>query len=689
MQILRESGKTLIFPLHPLLREYYHHLLKSSQNKQSKFSGRFKAMEKHEFQAEAKQLLDLMIHSIYSNRDIFLRELISNSSDALDKLRIESLTNEKIREQSDDPEIRIETASENRTITVHDNGIGMNHDEIIEYIGTIARSGTKEFLKILQENKDKTISPELIGQFGVGIYSCFMVADKITIISKRAGEDNVIKWESTGDGTYTIDDAERESIGTSVILHMKKEEDDDEIDQYLKEWKIREIVKKYSDYVSYPIKMKVERKEIERDEEGKPKEGAEEKTVVKDEVLNSMKAIWTRPEKEVSEEEYNEFYKHISHDWHDPLKRIVYKAEGKYEFRALLFIPSKAPMDMFFRDISQGINLYIKRVFIMNDCKELIPEYLRFMRGIVDSEDLSLNISREILQQTRQIAVIKKSLTSKALDALKQMKNKEEEKYLTFWKEFGRILKEGLFQDMEHKEKILEISLFSSTDSEEKPTSLDKYIERMKPEQEDIYYITGKSRESLENSPHLEAFREKGYEVLLLTDPVDEVWLQTTTEYKEKKFKSIGKGAVDIGSEEEKKKEKEEREKKQKEYNTLLEAIQKQLDEYVKEVRLSSRLTSSPACLVGEATDMSPQMEELLRSTGQEVPKVKRILEINPSHPILEGLYKKFEKNQGDPGLGEYASLLYGQALLAEGNQPPDPGKFSKLMADVMLKALD
>ena len=476
--------------------------------------------------------------------------------------------------------------------------------------------------------------------------------------------------------------------GTSITLQLKPEDSEDGLHDYTTEYVIREIVRKYSNYVAYPIRMEVERKEIERDEEGKPKEGAEEKTVIRDEVLNSMKAIWTRPASDVTEEEYKEFYKHVSHDWTDPLERILLKAEGKIEFRALLFLPARAPMDLFMHEQEHGIHLYIKRVFIMNDCKELIPEYLRFVRGIVDSEDLSLNISREILQKNRQIQTIRKRVTGKVLDTLKEMKEKTEEKYLGFWKEFGRVMKEGLFRDQENQEKLLELALFASTNSPDKLTTLQGYVERMKEGQNEIYYMTGKTREAIENSPHLEAFRDKGYEVLLLTEPVDEIWVNHVFEYQKKGLKSVGKGTVELGTDEEKTEARKKLEENEKSYRSLLDFLKDKLDEYVKEVRLSTRLTSSPVCLVGEQSDMSPQIEEMLRNMGQDIPKVKRILEINPSHPVLVHLQKRFEADKNDPLLADYAELLYGQALLAESSLPPDPGKFSKTFADLMARAI-
>lgn len=649
--------------------------------------------ETREFQTEARQLLDLMIHSVYSNKDIFLRELISNASDALDKLRYESLTNTDLQRFTADPHIRVETDPAARTVTVSDNGIGMNRDEVIQFIGTIAKSGTREYAKLLQDAKasGKEVPADLIGQFGVGFYSSFMVADKVTLVTRRAGQDKAVLWESTGDGKYTIGETDRFEPGTSVTLHLKPSDDEDGVKDYTKEWTIREIVKHYSDFVSYPIKMRVERKEVERDEEGNPRKDGKETTLVEDETLNSQKAIWTLPEKEVSDEEYNEFYKHISHDWTDPLKRVVIRAEGTSEFRALIFIPSRAPFDLFTREYEKGIHLYIRRVFIMSDAKELVPEYMRFLRGVVDSEDLSLNVSREILQKDRHIALIRKAIVRKVLDTLKTMRADEKENFATFWKEFGRVLKEGLFQDQANKDALLEICGFGSTEQsvdKEVGTSLDEYIARMKPDQNTLYYMTGQNRAAVESSPHLEAFRDKGYEVLILTDPVDEVWTQQMFDYKGKRFQSVGKGTAELGSEEERKKADEELKEKEKNFSSLLEVLKSKLDEHVKEVRLSSRLTNSPACLVGEAYDMSPQMEQLLRASGQEVPKTKRILELNPNHPLLQKLQAIYDADKNDARLGDYAQLLYGQSVLAEGGQLPDPGAFSKRVAELMAKAI-
>jgi molecular chaperone HtpG len=646
------------------------------------------AAETLEFQSEARQVLDLMIHSVYSNPDIFLRELISNSSDALDKVRFMALTQPDLGVDTSDLHIRIEKDDEARTISVIDNGIGMSREEVKEYIGTIAKSGSREFLKLLKESRGKELPPELIGQFGVGFYSSFIVADKVTLVTRKANEKKAVQWESSGEGTYTLEETDRDSQGTTVTLHLKPDAEEENYSEYLSEWKIRQIVKKYSDYVAYPIKMKIERQEVQRDEEGKPVEGKEPRTVIEDETLNSMKAIWTRPEKEVTEEEYNEFYRHVSHDWQPPLLRVPVKAEGTIEFRALLFIPSVAPFDLFLPDENrQGVHLYIRRVFIMSDARELVPEYLRFIRGVVDSEDLPLNVSREILQNNRQVRVIRKNLVKKILGALKNLREEDPEKFKTFWNEFGKVFKEGIYRDTENQETLLQLCLFPSTHSATEPATLDEYIERMPEEQGTLYYLTGESRKAIEDSPHLEKLKDKGYEALLLTDPVDEIWVQSTFEYKGKKLQSVGKGRAEVGTEEEKKKAEEELKEKEDRFQSLFETMQKNLDEYVKEVRLSTRLKSSPACLVGDSGDLSPQLEKLLRSTGQEVPVQKRILEINPEHSILEKMQHLHETNRSDSRLKDYSEVLYGQAVLAEGGDLPEPARFSRLVSSLLEKA--
>jgi molecular chaperone HtpG len=641
-------------------------------------------VETFEFQAEARQLLDLMVHSIYSNKDIFLRELISNSSDALDRRRFQSLTEPHLMPEGTDLHIFIEADPDARTLTVRDTGIGMTRQDVIDLIGTIAKSGTREFMTALKQAKEAH-SPEMIGQFGVGFYSSFMVADKVTLVTRHAGETAGVRWESTGEGTYTLEETDVPEAGTSVTLHLKSVDSEDGLHDYTEEWKIREIVKKYSDFVAYPIKMEITRTHVPRDDEGKPIEGAKEETVVEMETLNSMKAIWLRDKDEVTEDEYTEFYKHVSHDWTPPLETIRAKIEGTLEYQMLLFIPAHAPFDLYMRDGRRGIQLYVKRVFIMDDCKELLPEYLRFVKGVVDSEDLSLNISREILQQNRQIQRIRKGVVSKLLDSLKKLRDTD--KYLAFWKEFGQVLKEGLYQDNENRDALLDLMLFASTNNPSELTTLRAYKDRMKEDQDCIYFMTGETRAAVESSPHLEAFRDKGYEVLILTDNVDELWTQSMFEFDGKRFQSVGKGTVELGSEDERKKAEEDLKTKQEEHKSLLECLKQKLDEHVKEVRLSTRLTSSAACLVGDQFDLSPQLEQLMRAANQDVPKTKRILELNPKHPILEKLETIYKADANDVRLSDYAQLLYGQAALAEGNQPPNPGQFAKLVADLMVHA--
>ena len=634
-------------------------------------------VETFEFQTEARQLLDLMVHSVYSNKDIFLRELISNASDAIDKLRFEALTNPDLSRFTENPEIRIETDPAARTLSVADNGVGMSRDEVVRFIGTIARSGTREFTRALQEARSEGMPPELIGQFGVGFYASFMVADRVTLVTRRAGEEHAVRWESAGDGTYTLSADSRPGPGTTVTLHLKPADSEDGLHDYTAEWTLRDIVKKYSDFVAYPVKLRVER---DAEEEGGAK-------TVEHETLNSMKAIWTRPEAEVTDEEFSEFYRHISHDWTDPLKRIAMRAEGTQEFRALFYIPSRAPMDLFMRDSHQGVQLYIRRVFIMHDCKELIPEYLRFVRGVVDSEDLSLNISREILQQNRQIQVIRRAATRKIIDTIRAMRTEEPEKFATFWKEFGRVVKEGIFQDDKNREAVLGLCVFRSTNGDE-PVALDDYIGRMKEGQEKIFYLTGESPAALAASPHLEAFRAKGYEVLLLGDPVDTVWTQATFGYKEKEFQDIGRGKAELGSEEERGRAEEARKEQEKELRGLLDALKAALEDRVKDVRLSSRLTDSPACLVGDTGDMTPQMEQIMKAMGQDVKPTKRVLELNADHAIVRALRKAHEADANDPRLAEFANLLHGQAVLAEGGELPDPAAFARTLADLMARSL-
>ncbi|RKR89073.1 molecular chaperone HtpG [Micromonospora pisi] len=637
-------------------------------------------VETLEFQAEARQLLQLMIHSIYSNKDIFLRELISNASDALDKLRLESLVDKDLPADTTDLHIEIEVDREQRTLTVRDNGIGMSRDEVVGLIGTIAKSGTAELLRQLKESKDAAASQDLIGQFGVGFYSTFMVADNVTLVSRRAGEQTATRWESTGSGTYTIESVDEAPQGTAVTVHLKPEDAEDQLFDYTAEWKIRELVKRYSDFIAWPIRMTVERPAVE----GEP-DGATETEVT---TLNSMKALWARPRTEVADEEYKEFYRHISRDWNDPLEIIHMKGEGTFEYEALLFIPSQAPFDLFTRDAKLGIQLYVKRVFIMDDCQALMPEYLRFVKGVVDAQDLSLNISREILQQDRQIQLMRRRLVKKVLSTVKDLMASDADRYRTFWQEFGRAVKEGLLNDFDNQRAILDISSFASTRDAEQLVTLAQYVERMKEGQSDIYYMTGESRSMIENSPHMEAFNAKGYEVLLLTDPVDEMWVEAVREFDGKQLRSIAKGQVDLDAEQEKEEDEPERAQQKEEFAPLLSWLSAQLAEQVKEVRLSSRLTTSPAVLVGDAQDMTPTLERMYRAMGHEVPQIKRVLELNPTHPLVSGLRKAHEQRADEPAVAETAELLYGTALLAEGGELADPARFARLLADRLARTL-
>ncbi|PJE17235.1 molecular chaperone HtpG [Mycobacterium sp.] len=637
-------------------------------------------VEQLEFQAEARQLLDLMVHSVYSNKDSFLRELISNASDALDKLRIEALRNKDLEVDTSDLHIELETDKGARTLTIRDNGIGMTRAEVVDLIGTLAKSGTAELRKQLKEAKDAQASEELIGQFGIGFYSSFMVADKVELLTRKAGESEATKWESSGEGTYTIESVEGAPQGTSVTLHLKPEDAEDELHDYTSEWKLKSLVKQYSDFIAWPIRMEVEKRTPPTEE------GGEETVTIETETLNSMKALWARSKDEVSEEEYKEFYKHIAHAWDDPLEVIAMKAEGTFEYQALLFLPSQAPFDLFNQDAKIGVQLYVKRVFIMADCEELMPVYLRFVKGVVDAQDLSLNVSREILQKDRQINAIRRRLTKKVLSTIKEIQSERPDDYRTFWTQFGKVLKEGLMSDFDNQEALLSISSFASTHSEEEPTTLAQYVERMKEGQTQIFYATGASRQLLEKSPHLEAFKAKGYEVLLLTDPVDEVWVGVVNEFDGKQLQSVAKGEVDLDSDEETSEA--EREEQQKEFADLLTWLKETLSEHVKEVRLSTRLTDSPACLITDAFGMTPALARLYQASGQDVPIGKRTLELNPHHPLVNGLRQAHADRPDDTSVAETAELLYGTALLAEGGALEDPARFAELLADRLARTV-
>lgn len=631
----------------------------------------------YEFQTETARLLELMIHSLYSNRDVFLRELVSNASDALDKRRFGSVTDKSLLAESE-LQIQLEPDKEKRTLTISDNGIGMTREELVANIGTIAKSGTKEFAEILKsKDKDKLAErPDLIGQFGVGFYSSFLVADKVTLVTRKAGETQATSWESTGTGSYSIGDAERPEAGTTITLHLKKVDKEDGLQDYTDPWVVEALIRKYSDFVSYPIRMKKERPPAEEDAE----------PTVTEETLNSQKAIWTRPASEVSEEEYNEFYKHISRDWVDPIERISTTMEGTFEARALLFIPKKAPFDLYHRDMGKrGVQLYVKRVFIMDDCEELLPSYLRFVKGVVDSEDLPLNVSREVLQQNRQVRAIQKQLVKKVVDALINLRKSRWDDYQGFWREFGPAIKEGLLMGPERNEKLLELIVAESTKGESL-RSLADYVADMSEGREEIYYLSGTSVETLRKSPHLEAFKAKGIEVLLFTDPVDEIWLQQNISYQDKKFVSASRGELDL-QDESSDADKAKEDERSGELSDLLLAIRSKLQDDIKEVRLSKRLTNSAACLITDMGDMSPQMEQIMRASGQPMPATKRILEVNGGHALIQAMEARFKADPNDPKLDNFAQLLHGQALLAEGGQLSNPAAFAEQLAELMVMA--
>ncbi|GHE76151.1 molecular chaperone HtpG [Streptomyces vinaceus] len=636
------------------------------------------SVETLEFQAETRQLLRLVIHSIYSNKDIFLRELISNASDALDKLRLASLTDTGLTEYgSADLHISLEVDKDARTLTIRDNGIGMTRDDLVELIGTIAKSGTASLLEKIKESKDAATTESLIGQFGVGFYSAFMVADKVTVRTRRAGTDSGTQWESDGEGSYTIQAADGLPVGTSVTLHLKPADSEDGLADYLSESKIRQIVKRYSDFIRWPIRMATDR----TDADGEATSDLD--------TLNSMKALWARPRSEVTEDEYNEFYQQISHDWLPPAETIHMRAEGTFEYEALLFVPSQAPFDLYSRESKSGVQLYVKRVFIMDDCEALMPNYLRFVKGVVDAHDLSLNVSRELLQHDRQIQGVRRRLIKKVLGALKDMQAKDAERYTRVWAQFGRALKEGLLEDRDNTELLLELVSAASTHDPEKTTTLREYVERMKDGQDTIYYLTGETRAMVENSPHMEAFAAKGYEVLILTDPIDEVWVDQVPAFDGHRLQSIAKGQVDLDESADGDKETDaDKAQREQDFAALLPWLTTTLSDHVKQVRLSSRLTTSAACIVGDAHDVTPTLEKMYRAMGQQMPTVKRILELNPTHPLITALRTAHHADAEAPALTEVAELIYGSALLAEGGDLSDPARFTRLLTDHLTRTL-
>ena len=622
------------------------------------------------FQAEVKQLLQLMIHSLYSNKEIFLRELISNASDASDKLRFEAINNSALFENDPDLQIRITFDKAARTITISDNGIGMSREEAIEHLGTIAKSGTKEFFSKLSGDQQKDAA--LIGQFGVGFYSAFIIADKITVDTRRAGlpADQGVRWESAGEGDFSVEAIDKAARGTDITLHLREGED-----EFLSVWKLKSIIRKYSDHISIPILMKKE----EWDEEKK-------ETVVKDEfeTVNQASALWTRSKSDITPEQYDEFYKHVSHDFEAPLAHTHNRVEGRSEYIQLLYIPTRAPFDLWDRNKRGGIKLYVKRVFIMDDAEQLMPVYLRFVKGVIDSSDLPLNVSREILQESRDVKVIREGSTKRVLGLLEELANSDDQaqkdKYATFWKEFGQVLKEGIGEDQGNKDRIAKLLRFASThnDSDAQTVSFDDYIGRMKEGQDKIYYVTAENYAAAKNSPHLEIFRKKGVEVLLLTDRVDEWMLSFLHEVEGKELVSVAKGDLDLGKLEDEA-EKKQHEQTETEYKDLVEKMKTALADKAKDVRVTFRLTDSPACLVADEHELSGNLLRMLKAAGQNAPESKPILEINPDHPLVQRL--KYE----DAKFNDWSMILFDQAALAEGGTLADPSGFVKRLNEMLL----
>ena len=618
------------------------------------------------FQTEVKQLLNLMIHSLYSNKEIFLRELISNASDACDKLRFEALSDGALYEGKEDLGITVDFDKEAGTVTITDNGIGMNREEVIANIGTIANSGTKKFLDNLTGEQAK--DAEMIGQFGVGFYASFIVADNVTVETRRAGltAEHGVRWISTGEGEFDLENIEKADRGTTIILHLKKDEA-----EFADDWRLRSIISKYSDHISLPISMK------KRDDKGEVTDELE--------AVNKASALWVRPKSEIKDEEYKEFYKHVAHDFDEPLSWLHNRVEGTQEYTTLFYLPKRAPFDMFERDQKHGIKLYVKRVFIMDDADQLMPNYLRFIKGVVDSDDLPLNISREILQRNKHIDTIRGASIKKILGHLEKMAKNDPEDYATFWKEFGRVLKEGPAEDSANKEKIAKLFRFASTanDSDIENVSLDDYISRMKEGQDKLYYITGDSYAAVKNSPHLELFKKKGIEVILMHDRVDEWMMSYLSEYDGKSFVNIAKGELDLGDLEDKE-DKEKAEKAAKDYESLLKHMTESLGDKVKEVRVSTRLTDSPSCLVVEQQDMAVSMQKILKQAGHEVPNVEPILEINVEHPLV----KRLSDEQDDDKFKDWSHLLFDQAMLSEGGQLEDPVAFVTRINQLLLETM-
>jgi len=621
--------------------------------------------EKKEFRAELKQVMDIIVHSLYSHREIFLRELISNSCDAIDHLRFDAIQQPDLLQDDTEWGITIIANKKEKTLRIIDNGNGMTHEEIVENLGTIARSGSKTFLEKLKES-NATDRPELIGQFGVGFYSSFMIADKVTVLTRPAGDtDAGVKWVCDGGEGYSVEDIKREKRGTEIILHLRKD-----AKEFLDEWRIRELVKKYSDFIEYPITLEL----ID-------KEGNE--PAITDPIMNSMKAIWIRPKSEVTEEEYSEFYKQISHDFQNPMRTIHYAAEGTLEFKSLLFIPEHRPFDFFAAETKIGPALYVQRVQIMDHCDKLLPKYLRFVQGVVDSSDLPLNVSREMLQHNAVLAKIQKNLVGKVLAELKKLKKKDFENYLKFYKDFGDVFKEGVHEDHANREKVADLLLFHSTTATEddKFVTLEQYVSTMPEEQKEILFLAGEHLGALASSPYLETFKEKGTEVLLLTSPIDEWVFESLREYKGKTFKAVDRGEIE-SSDEDKKIAEENKEK----FDSMLQYLNGQIND-IKEVRLSTRLKNSAACLVVDDQAMTAQMERLMKKMGQEVPASERILELNPSNPAVARMLELYDQDRTDERIEKFGRLLYDEAVIAEGSRIKDPMAFAQRINDLIINA--
>ncbi|WP_371370876.1 molecular chaperone HtpG [Sporomusa aerivorans] len=642
--------------------------------------------ETREFQAETKQLLELMVHSIYTNREIFLRELISNASDAIDKIRFESLTNHALLEGNEDFEIFLTPDENTNTLTIADNGMGMTVDEVVENIGTIAKSGTKVFLE-KAKNAGSVAENELIGQFGVGFYSAFMVAEKVTLITRAPGQAKGVKWESTGDGTYTIEECKKEFRGTTIVLALKQEfySSEHPEENFLSNYTLQSLVKKYSDYIRYPIKMNFNKEEKPVDAEGKVIEDAAPKQTVEVRTLNSMTPLWTRAKSDITQEEYHQLYKNMFHAWEDPLDIIHSKVEGAVEYTTLLFIPTHAPFDFYQREATTGIRLYSRNVFIMDNCQDLLPEYLRFVKGLVDSPDFSLNISRELLQHSQQLKLVGKNLEKSILKTLETMLNKDRPKYETFWQEYGRAIKTGVYADYNSRDKLKDLLLFPSSHSEELTTIKD-HVGRMPENQKVIYYATGKDRVAVERLPQMEILKDKGIEVLYLFDRVDEFAIDAMHEYKDKKFQSVSRGDLDledIGADDSKK----ETAELAKENDALIKAVKEQLKGKVVDVKISNRLKSSAVCLVSGDSGISLSMEQILSEMQKTTFKASRILELNPEHELFAALKNIYETSPDSEPFKDYCELLYGQALLLEGLAPEDPVGFASKVAGLMARS--